>query len=166
MDLDKVLSTYETSQKFHPADLVAFFVAGPLGAVALKGYRYGDVYYQTQGGKGVITRFVSRWTIKNGEADATDCALATRHNRVALKGKLNLVSERFDNVTVALLDDKGCPILKQTISGSFDNPRLGTMSAVEESLAGPFLDLYRKAKRFVQGGKCEVFYSGSVQQPR
>ncbi len=99
---------------------------------------------------------------KNGEADATDCALATRHNRVALKGKLNLVSERFDNVTVALLDDKGCPILKQTISGPFGSPRTGTVSAVE-SLAGPFFDLYTKAKRFVQGGKCEVFYSGAVQ---
>ncbi len=165
MDLDKVLSTYEASQKFHLADLAAFFVVGPLGPVALKGYRYGDVYYQAQRGQGVITRFISHWTIKNGEADATDCALATRHNRVALKGKLNLVSERFDNVTVALLDDKGCPIVKQTISGSFDNPRPGTVSAVE-SLAGPFLDLYRKAKRFVQGGKCEVFYNGAVQQPR
>ena len=165
MDLDKVLSTYETSQKFHPADLAAFFVAGPLGVVALKGYHYGDVYYQAQGGKGVITQFISHWTIKNGEANATDCALATRHNRVALKGKLNLVSERFDNVTVALLDDKGCPILKQTISGSFGSPRAGAVSAVE-SLAGPFLDLYRKAKRFVQGGKCEIFYNGAVQQPR
>ena len=165
MDLDKVLSTYETSQKFHPADLVAFFVAGPLGAVALKGYRYGDLYYQAQGGKGVITRFISHWTIKNGEANATDCALATRHNRVALKGKLNLGSERFDNVTVALLDDKGCPMVKQTISGSFENPRPGTVSAVE-SLAGPFFGLYRKAKRFVQGGKCEIFYNGAVQQPR
>ena len=45
------------------------------------------------------------------------------------------------------------------------NPRVGTVSAVE-SLAGPFFDLYRKAKRFVQGGKCEVFYNGAVQQPR
>ena len=165
MDLDKVLPAYEASQKFHLVDLAAFFFVGPLGTVALKGYRYGDVYYQTQGGKGTITRFISHWKIKDGEADATDCALATHHDRVALKGKLNLVRERFDNVTVALLDDKGCPLFKQTISGPFDNPRAGTMSAVE-SLAGPFFDLYRKAKRFVQGGKCEVFYNGAVQQPR
>ena len=39
MDLDKVLSKYETSQQFHLADLVAFFFVGPLGTVALKGYR-------------------------------------------------------------------------------------------------------------------------------
>jgi AsmA protein len=165
MDLDKVLSKYASAQKFHLVDLGAYFFVGPLGAVALKGYRYGDLYWQAREGQGTITRFVSHWKIENGEADATDCALATLHNRVALKGKLNLVSERYDNVVVALLDDNGCVRFKQTISGSFDSPRVGTVSAVE-SLAGPFLNLYRKAKRFVQGGKCEVFYRGSVEQPR
>jgi uncharacterized protein involved in outer membrane biogenesis len=165
VDLDKVLSTYESSQKFNLVDIGAFFIAGPLGSVALKGYRYGDAYYQTPGGRGIITQFVSHWKIKNGVAVATDCALATRHHRVALKGKLNLVSERYDNVTVALLDDKGCAQLKQSISGSFGAPQVGVVSLME-SLADPMSDLYRKAKRFVQRGKCEVFYSGSVKQPR
>jgi uncharacterized protein involved in outer membrane biogenesis len=164
MDLDKVLSSYETSQKFNLVDLGAFFIAGPLSTVALKGYRYGDVYNQTRGGLGTITQFISHWKIKNGVADATDCALATHHNRVALKGKLDLVSKRYDNVIVALLDDKGCAKFKQGISGSFGSPQVGAVSAVE-SLAGPIFNLYRKAKRFVQGGKCEVFYNGSVQQP-
>jgi len=164
MDLDKVLSSYETSQKFNLVDLGAFFIAGPLSTVAIKGYRYGDVYNQTRGGRGAITQFISHWKIKDGVADATDCALATHHNRVALKGKLDLVGKRYDNVIVALLDDKGCAKFKQGISGPFGSPRVGAVSAVE-SLAGPIFNLYRKAKRFVQGGKCEVFYNGSVQQP-
>lgn len=164
MDLDKVLSSYETSQKFNLVDLGAFFIAGPLSTVALKGYRYGDVYHQTRGGQGAITQFISHWKIKDGVADATDCALATHHNRVALKGKLDLVGERYDNVIVALLDDKGCAKFKQSISGPFGSPQIGAVSAVE-SLAGPISNLYRKAKRFVQGGKCEVFYNGAVQQP-
>ncbi|MGA2506469.1 MAG: AsmA family protein [Chitinispirillaceae bacterium] len=165
MDLDKVLASYETSQKFHLVDLAGFFIAGPLSAVALKGYRYGDIYYQAHEGQGAITQFISHWKIRDGEAEATDCALATFHNRAALKGKLNLVSERFDDVTVALLDEKGCPTFKQTISGPFGSPRAGNVSAVE-SLAGPIFNLYKKAKRFVQAGKCEVFYNGAVQQPR
>ena len=164
VDLDKVLSAYKTSQQFHLVDLAAYFIVGPLGSAALAGYRYGNLYYETQGGHGNITQFISHWTIRNGEADATDCALATHHNRVALKGKLNLVKERYDNVTVAILDDKGCAIYTQTISGSFNSPQRGTVSAIE-SLAGPLLDLYRKAEHFVQGGKCEVFYNGSVLQP-
>ncbi|MCL5024225.1 MAG: AsmA family protein [Nitrospirae bacterium] len=164
MDLDKVLSSYETSQEFNLVDLGAFFIAGPLGTAAIKGYRYGDVYSQTRGGRGTITQFISHWKIKDGVADAADCALATRHNRVALKGKLNLVSGRYDNVIVALLDEKGCAKFKQGISGPFGSPQIGAVSAVE-SLGGPISSLYRKAKRFVRGGKCEVFYSGAVHQP-
>jgi uncharacterized protein involved in outer membrane biogenesis len=165
VDIDKALSSYEASQTFNLVDVGAFFIAGPLGSAALKGYRYGDVYYQTQGGRGTIKQFVSQWKIKDGVAEATDCALATHHYRVALKGKLNLVNERYDNVIVALLDDKGCAQLKQSITGSFGTPKVGVVSAVE-SLADPILHLYGKAKRFVQGGKCEVFYNGAVEQPR
>jgi hypothetical protein len=163
MDLDKVLSSYETSQEFNLVDLGAFFIAGPLSTIALKGYRYGDVYSQARGGQGTITQFSSHWKIKDGVADATDCALATHHNRVALTGKLDLVNERYDNVIVALLDDKGCAKYKQGISGSFGTPRIGAVSRVE-SFAGPLYKLYSKTKRFVQGDKCEVFYNGSVQQ--
>lgn len=165
VDLDKILSSYEASQKFSLVDIGVFFIVGPLGSVALRGYRYGDLYYQSQGGQGTIVQFISHWNIENGEADAADCALATRHHRIALKGKLNLVSQKYDNVTVSLLDDKGCAILTQTISGPFGHPQIGTVNAVA-SLAGPVLDLYRKAKRFVQAGHCKVVYNGSVQQPR
>jgi uncharacterized protein involved in outer membrane biogenesis len=164
MDLDKVLSKYETSQEFNLVDLGAFFIAGPLSTFAVRGYRAGDLYKQTRGGEGVITHFNSHWKIMNGVASATDCALATRHNRVALTGRLDLVSERYENVFVALLDDKGCAKFKQKISGPLRKPRISALS-VSESIAGPFSHLYGKAKRFVEGGKCEVIYNGSVRQP-
>jgi uncharacterized protein involved in outer membrane biogenesis len=164
MDLDKVLSAYETSQEFNLVDLGAFFIAGPLSTFAMRGYRYWDVYSQTQGKQGTITQFISNWKIKAGVADAADCALATQHNRVALKGKLNLVSEQYDDVTVAILDDKGCAKFQQEVSGPFGSPRIGAASAME-SVVGPVADLFKKAKRFIRGGKCEVFYDGSVRQP-
>jgi AsmA protein len=165
MDLDKVLESYESSQQFNLVDLGAFFIAGPLSTVVLRGYHYGDVYIQTRGGQGTIIQFISHWKIRDGVADATDCALATRHNRVALKGKLNLVSERYDNVIVAILNDKGCAKFTQSISGSFGSPRVGAVSAVE-ALGAPIFNLYSKAKRLVQGGQCEVFYNGAVRQPQ
>ncbi len=164
MDLDKVLSSLETSQKFNLVDVGAFLIGGPLGSVALKGYRYGDLYNQTRGGRGIITKFSSHWEIKAGVADAADCALATHHNRVALKGKLDLVSERYDKVIVALLDDKGCAKFKQVISGPFASPKVGGVSVVE-TIARPIVSLFSTVKRFLQGGKCEVFYNGAVQQP-
>ena len=171
MDLDKALSSYETSQEFNLVDLGTFFVAGPIigtialtvSTVALKAYRYGDLYNQTQGGQGVITQFISHWQIKDGVANATDCALATHHNRVALKGRLDLVNKRYDTVTVALLDDKGCAKFTQNLVGPFDSPQIGAVSAVT-SLGSQFSDLYRKSKRFI-GVKCKIFYSGAVRQP-
>ncbi|MBI5848660.1 MAG: AsmA family protein [Nitrospirae bacterium] len=165
IDLDRVLSSYETSQNFNLVDVGAFFIAGPLSTVALKGYRYGDLYNQTRGGQGVITQFISRWKIKDGVAEAADCALATHHNRLALKGKLDLVRQQYDTILVAIVDNKGCAKVKQGISGPFGSPRIGAVSAVE-SLAGPLLNLYRKTKRIVQGGRCEVFYNGELRQAR
>jgi len=164
VDLDKVLSSYAASQQFNLTDAGAFLIAGPLGSAALKAYRFGELYDHARGGSGVIIRLVSRWKITNGMADAVDCALATRGSRVALKGRLNLATERYEGVTVALLDEKGCARFTQGISGPFGSPRIGAVGALE-TLAGPILNLYRQAERLVQGGKCEAFYSGSVPHP-
>ncbi|MHB8771014.1 MAG: AsmA family protein [Syntrophales bacterium] len=165
MDLDRVLSAYETSRQFNLTDIGAYFIAGPLGAVALKTYRFGDLYSQTQGGSGTITRFISHWKIGNGTAEALDCALATRSNRIALKGKLDFVGKRYQGITVALLDARGCAQFVQRISGAFGSPQLGAVSAVT-SLVGPLADIYRQARRLLQGGACEVFYDGAVPHPR
>lgn len=164
MDLDKVLTTYESTQKFNLIDLGAFFIAGPLGTAGLKGYNYWDVYGQTQAGSGKIVKLIAFWKTKNGIANAVDCALSTPHNRIALFGNLNLVSRRYEDVTVALLDDNGCAKFKQSITGSFTNPKVGAASAIQ-TLAGPIISLYRKAKRAVQGDNCKVFYNGAVQHP-
>lgn len=165
MDLDQVLTKYETSQKFNLVDLGAFFVAGPLSTVALKGFRYGDLFVHAHGGHGTVTKLVSRWRIKHGKAEALDCALATQHHRIALKGMLNLVSEHYENVTVAILDEKGCAKFKQPISGPFGSPEIGTVSTIE-SMAGPIVSLYSQTKRLLKGGKCDVFYNGSVRPSR
>ena len=80
------------------------------------------------------------------------------------KGVLVYLNEKTGEKTeviVALLDDKGCAKFKQGISGPFGSPQVGTVSTVE-SLASPIFKLYRKTKRFIQGGKCEVVYNGAV----
>ena len=65
---------------------------------------------------------------------------------------------------LSVADTSGKIIKNIALTGSFDSPQDGAVSAVG-SLAEPIFDLYRKAKRFIQGGKCEVFYNGAVQQP-
>ena len=79
MDLDTVLSKYETSQKFNLVDLGAFFIAGPLGTAALKGYRYGDVYHQTR-----EDRALSHSSFPNGRSGTVWRTLRTAPLRRAI----------------------------------------------------------------------------------
>lgn len=55
-------------------------------------------------------------------AQAQDVAMTTDKNRIALRGKLDFVNEQFDDVTIALIDAKGCAKVKQTIRGRFEKP--------------------------------------------
>jgi hypothetical protein len=165
LDLDKALSSYEASQQFSLVDLGAFFLISPLSVVALKGYDYGKAFSRAKGGQGQITHFISHWKIEGGLAEAIDCALATPHHRIALKGSLDLVTGRFDaGAMVAILDDQACAKRSQSIAGPLGSPKVGATN-LATSFGGPIIDLFSKAKRFLKGGKCEVFYRGAVQQP-
>jgi AsmA protein len=165
LDLDALLSEYEKSQSFNLVDVGAFLFAGPLGTTLTKGYDFAGVYKESLGGKGTIERLVSRWEVRNNVAEAKDVAFTTKRNRVAVKGQIDFLHERFDNVTVAVLDEKGCARFSQKISGGFHNPKIEKPGTLQ-SVAGPVLKLFEKTKKFVAEGKCKVFYSGSLAHPK
>jgi uncharacterized protein involved in outer membrane biogenesis len=162
-DIDKALSRYESSQSFNLVDLGALFLAGPLGLAVTKGYNFGSIF-QSSAGSSQIRTLVSKWNVQRGVAQAKDVAMATRENRIALKGGLDFVKGRFKEVTVALIDAEGCPRVEQKIRGSFNKPEVEKPSILT-SLAGPARKLLREAKGLF-GWHCDVFYAGSVTQPR
>lgn len=161
-DLDRKFSRYESSQSFNLVDAGAFFFAGPLALGVTKGYDFARIF---EGGEGstAVRVLVSRWRVEHGVAHATDVAMATEKNRVALKGGLNFVTSRFEDVTVALIDDHGCARAKQKIRGPFSQPEVEKPDVLR-TLTGPARALAREAKDLF-GGKCEVFYAGSVEPP-
>lgn len=165
LDLDRFLTRYEKSRDIGLADAGAFLVAGPLGTAFLKGYRIAGVYQATREEKGAIRKLVSDWNLKNGVAEAKDVALSTHGNRLALNGKLDIATERFEEVTVVLLDERGCARASQKIRGPFRDPRMEKVSTLK-SLASPVLRLFEGAKSIVSGRGCEVVYSGSVAHPK
>ena len=114
--------------------------------------------------RSTILKLVSDWKIKDGIAEAEDVAFSTRESRVAMKGRFDFVNEQFDNMTVAVVDEKGCVRFSQKIHGPFLHPRIEEAGALK-SIAGPIINLYVKTKKFLQGGKCEIFYAGSVPHP-
>lgn len=165
-DLDKELLKYESTQNFNLVDISAFLFAGPIGLAATKGYAFAKLGQQS-GGSTQIRTVVSKWKVEKGVADAKDVAMATRENRLALRGGLDFVDDEYDDVIVALIDSNGCAKVRQKIRGPFRKPvveKLGILA----SLAGPVLKSLSKARALLPGAreKCEVFYSGSVAPPK
>lgn len=166
MEIDEILSKAEEAKNLNLADVGAFLLTGPLGPAAVKGYRFGDLYRSaTREGETRIPRLVSDWTVRDGVADARDVAFSTGKNRIALKGKLDLVNGRFLDVTVAVLDGKGCAKVRQKISGPFGHPRMDKTSVLE-SFAEPILGAFGLAMERIGRTSCEPFYTGTVQHPK
>jgi uncharacterized protein involved in outer membrane biogenesis len=162
-DLDQQFSRYESSQNFNLFDVGAVVLAGPLGLVATRGYSFVSLFQPT-GGSSAIRTIVSDWKVERGVATADDVAIATKENRVALQGGLDLANQRFDDVTMALIDAKGCAKVKQKIRGTFKDPVVEKPGLLK-SLTGPAVSLLKKGGDLL-GVQCEVFYAGSVAAPR
>jgi AsmA protein len=163
-DLDREFARYESSQNFNLVDVGAFFFVGPLGPVITKGYNFASIF-RGSGGSSNIGKLFSDWKVERGIAEARDVAMATKKNRIALKGRINFVVERFDDVTVALINARGCARVQQKIHGPFQKPVVEKPNVLV-SVAGPVLNLLKQAKNIFPGGKCEAFYAGSVPAPK
>ena len=165
-DLDREFERFESSQNFNLVDVGAFFFVGPLGLVVTKGYNFASIA-QAQGGGGSseIRTLVSDWRVERGQAQAQDVAMATKENRLVLRGKLDFVNDQFDDVTIALVDAKGCVRVQQKIRGTFQNPKVEKPNLVT-SLAGPALRLLKDGSDLLSGGHCDVHYAGSVAAPK
>ena len=164
IDIDAFIMKYERSQNFNLVDLGAFFLAGPFGPVLTKSYNFTSLYEESQGGNGSIRKLVSVWKVKNGIAEALDVALASKKQRIAMKGGLNFINERFVDVTLAALDKRGCIVYSEKVHGSFHKPQIEKES-IFTSISGSVSNPLEDAWKFIQGKECTVFYSGSVAQP-
>ena len=163
LDLDKLIKKFDKTRGFTLIDLAAFFIAGPLGPIATKGYDFGRVYQQLGTGTGTLDRLHTIWRIDEGIAEAKDCALATKKNRVAFAGKIDLSGGVYQGAAIAVLDKEGCSRYTEKLSGAVGGKRpLG--KGVMKAMAGPFIGLYQKIHHAMES-KCDVFYGGSVPQP-
>ena len=164
IDIDALVMKYKRSQNFNLADVGAFLIAGPFGPLLTKSFNFMSLYEESLGGKGIIRKIVSVWKVKNGIAEALDVALASKKQRIAMKGGLNFINERFVNVTLAALDKRGCTVYIEKVHGPFSKPQIEKES-VFTSIAGSVSNPLEDAWTFIQGKKCTVFYSGSVAHP-
>jgi uncharacterized protein involved in outer membrane biogenesis len=163
-DIDREFSRFESSQNFNLVDVGAFFLAGPIGLAVTKGYGFASIFQGSEGSSSIIGKLLSDWKVERGIAEAKDVAMTTKTNRVALKGRINFVNERYDDVIIALIDTRGCARVQQKISGPFGKPVVEKPNVLM-SLAGPVVNLAKQAGDLL-GIKCEVFYTGELPAPK
>ncbi len=164
IDIDALIMKYERSQNFNLVDVGAVLLVGPFGPLLTKSYNFTNLFEESQGGKGIIRKLVSVWKVENGIAEASDVALASKEQRIAMKGKLNFITERFVDVIVAALDKRGCAVYSEKVHGPFRKPQIEKES-VFKSIVGSVSNPLKDAWKFIQGEECTVFYAGSVAQP-
>jgi hypothetical protein len=162
-DLDARFDRFESTQNFSLFDVGALFLAGPAGLLVTKGVDFANAA-QSSEGRSEIRALVSDWTVERGIARTHDVAMATPAHRVALKGGIDLVNDRFQDMTIALIDPKGCPKVQQRVSGSLHKPQVDKPNPIE-ALAGPAVRLLKKGAEMVGADSCEVFYAGAVPAP-
>ena len=162
-DLDRELARYDSTQNFNLVDAGALFFAGPMGLVLTKGYDFANLF-RGQEGSSPIRMLVSEWRVEHGVAKAKDVAMATNENRLALQGGLDFVNQRYEHVTVAIVDAQGCTLVRQKIRGPFRKPVVEKPNIIR-TIAGPAVKLLTRTKEIFTGRRCELFYSGSVTPP-
>ncbi len=81
-----------------------------------------------------------------------------------MKGGLNFINEQFVDVTVAVLDKRGCAVYSQKVHGLFRKPQIEKVT-IFKSIAGSVLNVLTDTWKFIQDKEGTVFYSGSVAQP-
>jgi AsmA protein len=160
IDLDREFARFESSQTFNLVDVGALFFAGPLGLLVTKGYDFATIS-QSAGGSSEIQTLISDWKVEHGLAHAQDVAMATKANRIALQGGLDFVSDQFNDVTIALVDVKGCAKVRQKVRGTFQDPVVEKPDLLK-TMTGPVRSLLKKGGDLILGDRCDVFYAGSL----
>jgi AsmA protein len=162
-DLDARLQRFESSQNFNLFDVGALFLAGPAGLIVTKGVDMASAQDGAQG-RSEIAMLVSDWSVERGVARTRDVALATPAHRVALAGRIDLASDRFDGMTIALVDAKGCAQARRAVRGALRKPEIEQRSPID-AITSPAVRLIKKGAELVGADSCEVFYDGAVAAP-
>ena len=161
-DIDKELTRFERTQRFDLADLLGLFVGDGAGVLVTKGYDYGKLIQGRRGGVSHIHQAVADLQVAQGTVHTRDVAMSTDTHRVAAKGKLDLTTDDFDHVTLAVVDAKGCVTAQDQLDGSIRKPKMKKPSVIS-TLAGPVRRLVNKGEDLFTKHGCSVFYDGSVK---
>lgn len=161
-DIDKILSQYEKTQKIDLIDIGAMLVAGPFAGLLTQSVKFAVLKNKVdKTGSTKIKEFSSIWKIKNSKAIAKDVAIKTQNHIIALKGEINLSTQEFIDIKIAVLDKKGCAKYMQTLSGNLMTNEIKNKENVIETFLSPITTIVNSANKLFGG--CQKFYKGKIK---
>ncbi len=163
-DPDGLISAKGGGKGIHLERMGALLLPSPAFGKAARGLSGTDLPAEKAGVKGTVGKFVSEWAVKNGVFEATDVAFATKGHRIALTGRIDPQEERFDDVTVALVDRRGCVKAGKAIGGTFDSPRIAEAIIGRKTPSAGKTPVETTARPGPEE-ECERYYAGSVPPP-
>ena len=83
---------------------------------------------------------------------------------MAFQGDIDLYRQKYDGLTLGLLDDQGCAIMTQKISGPLKKPNVAGIGLIE-TLTGPVIGTLQKAIEILNTDDCSPFYTGRLTSP-
>ena len=162
-NIDALVTSILKSKQYNLVDAVAYFFIGPFAVSATKGLDVADVVREfskpgTTPNK--IKRIHTNWQLTNGVASAQDVALQTPRYLLALKGRVDLVKQVFDNVEIGVINHRGCAIATQKFYGPIASPSMEKPNILL-TMTRPMLDALAKSAKGLLDQNCDKpFYSG------
>lgn len=163
-DLDKILDAYIDSKKVGLLDAAGYLTLGPLGILVAKGADLGNAGVRgIIKGETLIEEVNFDLAIDDNMISLDDVAVRTKEYRIAAKGEINLNEKKYQNLVLATVDERGCSIFRQKISGKLSSPEIGALGSFVNEVFSPITDIINKGLSLVTSN-CDVFYDGKVKK--
>ena len=157
LDIDMVIRKVSEEAGYSLLDFAALFGTGPIGSIISNGFSKLDMLQELgkHRGNSQILQIRSDWKIEKGTATAQDVAFSTKTQRLAVRGKIAFADKKFHDLAIAVIDDKGCAMMTEVITGSFSKPEIKEMGVLDRTLFRPLSKVLEK--------ECQMFYNGTVK---
>ena len=166
-NIDQMVTRIISSQQYNLMDAAAYFFIGPFAVSATKGFDLANVardLSRLSDTPNKIKRIHTSWQVGNGIASAEDVAMQTQRYLLALKGRVNLAKQSFDNVEIGVINNRGCAIATQKFYGPIASPSMEKTNILF-SLTKPMLDALTKSAKGLVDRNCDKpFYTGALIQ--
>ncbi|WP_016956321.1 hypothetical protein [Catenovulum agarivorans] len=155
--MDKLINGFKASQETSLLDVGSFLVAGPVGMMAMQFVELTAGAAQFKG-QSQIKSIEANAHVQNNLIRLDKAKLKTAENNLGFIGNVNLNKQAFEKFRFAILDDKDCPTIQQTLDGKFSEVKKVLFNTTSGAVTSPLSNVWRKAKD-AAGGGCKSFFA-------